>query len=110
MENELFPQFAPLIRAMSTDELEGEIRAPAKLRPLTAQYRGKTIDISYAPFDFVNLAARLVIVGLTPGRQQMRNALYEARRLLVAGASIEAAAQAAKVYASFSGSMRTNLV
>jgi hypothetical protein len=37
------------------------------------------------PLDHVNVDAHIVIVGLTPGRQQMRNALVEARRCLRAG-------------------------
>lgn len=55
-------------------------------------------------------AARVVIVGITPGRQQMRNALLEAHRILKSGASDDAAIEGAKVFASFSGPMRSNLV
>jgi hypothetical protein len=36
---------------------------------------GKRIEIAYAPLDHVNIDARIVVVGLTPGRQQMRTAL-----------------------------------
>lgn len=65
----------------------------------------------YAPFDHVNLGARLVIVGMTPGRSQAAAALKVARKELDAGRSIAAAAEAAKVFASFSGEpMRGNLV
>lgn len=51
-----------------------------------------------------------MIVGQTPGRQQMRNALLEAHRQLAAGKGIGEARAAAKVFASFSGPMRSNLV
>jgi len=95
---------------MSSVELELEIASPNSLRLETAVVGTKTIDVAYAPFDFVNSEARIAIVGMTPGRQQMANALREAHRLLLTGASIEAAAKAAKTFASFSGPMRNNLV
>ncbi|KQQ44619.1 hypothetical protein ASF58_20830 [Methylobacterium sp. Leaf125] len=52
----------------------------------------------------------VVIVGLTPGRQQMGNALIPARRSLLNGRTEAEAAEDAKVFASFSGPMRSNLV
>jgi hypothetical protein len=64
----------------------------------------------YSPFDHVNSAARIVIVGLTPGLQQARNALAAMRAALNKGASVETAAAEAKVHASFSGPMRNNLI
>jgi UDP-N-acetylmuramyl pentapeptide synthase len=64
----------------------------------------------YSPFDHVNLSAKIVIVGLTPGLQQARNALAAARSALNKGASVETAAAEAKVYASFSGPKRNNLI
>ena len=64
----------------------------------------------YAPFDHVNKNARLVIVGITPGRAQAIEALRVARRMLLNGDDISATAEAAKVAASFSGPMRRNLV
>lgn len=57
----------------------------------------------YAPFDHVNRAARIAIVGMTPGRFQAANALRAAQEALRAGQSVEIAAEKAKVFASFSG-------
>lgn len=37
--------------------------------------REGNLSVYYAPFEYVNPAARVVIVGITPGRTQMRNAL-----------------------------------
>ena len=110
MNNSLFSKFAPLIKSMSLDEIEREVQQPVRLRVEAAEFRGKRLEVGYAPFDFINRDARVVIVGMTPGRQQMRNAIIEARRLLLAGNSLEEAARAAKVFASFSGPMRGNLV
>jgi hypothetical protein len=71
---------------------------------------GKLIQMVYAPFDHVNRNARVVIVGMTPGRVQAANALRAAREALLAGETSEQAAAKAKVFASFSGPMRANLV
>lgn len=64
----------------------------------------------YAPFDHINLGARIVVCGITPGLQQASRALDEVRQQLRNGASIEHAKQAAKATASFAGPMRSNLV
>lgn len=64
----------------------------------------------YAPFDYLNPAAKIVICGITPGLQQATNALNELRRALQAGEPQGVAMQAAKEFASFSGAMRGNLI
>lgn len=66
--------------------------------------------MSYAPFDHIERGAKVVIVGITPGEQQARNALLEARRQLISGVSHATALEKAKVFASFSGPLRTNLI
>lgn len=68
------------------------------------------LSVVYAPFEHVNERARLVLVGLTPGRTQAANALAEFQRASAAGAGTAAALAAAKVHASFSGPMRGNLI
>jgi hypothetical protein len=85
-------------------------RPPEKLLLASDNFRGRRIDVAYSAFDFVNKDADVVIVGVTPGRQQMRNALLEAQRCLKFGMSEMEAMKAAKVFASFSGPMRSNLV
>lgn len=70
---------------------------------------GKQLEGIYAPFEHVEVGARLVIVGITPGETQAENALAAARAGLRRGDSIEIASRKAKVAASFSGAMRTNL-
>lgn len=64
----------------------------------------------YAPFEHVNTAARVVLVGITPGLSQAQRALEQLRIDLCAGLSDEQALQQAKETASFSGSMRSALV
>lgn len=55
-------------------------------------------------------AARVVVVGITPGKLQAHNALAEAARQLRAGASVDEMLAKARRAAAFSGPMRTNLV
>ena len=68
------------------------------------------IEIQYAPFDYVQMGARLIIVGMTPGAQQANLALTAAKESIRLGLSTEDILQRAKVHASFGGPMRENLV
>lgn len=106
----LFSDYADYLRGVSEAELAQEILKPSQLLLDCVTYGSKALTIAYAPFDHVNRKARLVIVGLTPGRHQMQEALWEARRLLRSGALLADAEAGAKVHASFSGPMRANLV
>ncbi|WP_298425189.1 hypothetical protein [Rhodoblastus sp.] len=110
MAHDLFSEFKNILRDMGETDLLAEIACPQKLLIAGDHNGARALDVAYAPFDHVNLNADIVIVGLTPGRQQMRNALLEARRCLKSGFTDEAAKSAAKVFASFSGPMRTNLI
>lgn len=64
----------------------------------------------YAPFEHVNRSAKLVILGITPGLTQALNALRSAQASIREGLPSEDALARAKVFASFSGPMRSNLV
>ncbi len=64
----------------------------------------------YGPFEHTNLNAKVVLVGITPGAQQAKNALTALRHSLHTGASDADALATAKRTASFSGNMRGNLV
>ncbi len=110
MPQDMLHRFADTLRAMSPGALEAEIAAPERLRLDAAEIGGRRLEVAYAPFDHVNPGARIVVVGLTPGRTQMANALREARKRLLAGDDVAAASAAAKTFASFSGPMRSNLV
>ncbi|MHB9469164.1 uracil-DNA glycosylase family protein [Mesorhizobium sp. W050] len=99
-----------LVREISLAELAGEIENPRTLLMGSHVYKSKRLDIAYAPFGYVNAGADIVIVGITPGRQQMREALLEAKRAMASGASREDILARAKVHASFAGDMRKNLV
>jgi hypothetical protein len=69
------------------------------------------IKIYYAPFEYINRDARVVLVGITPGPTQMINANNEARRALMSGKSSPDTMRSAKDTAAFSGEpMRGNLI
>ncbi len=68
------------------------------------------LSCHYAPFEYVNRDARLVLVGITPGRTQMNRALNAARDSLQAGLGIDDTMRAVKRHASLSGPMRRNVV
>ena len=60
----------------------------------------------YAPFDWINEDADIVLIGITPGRHQASVALKALRASLRKGNSPSDAAKAAKQAASFDGDMR----
>jgi len=62
----------------------------------------KNIEIYYAPFDYINSKAKIMIVGITPGLQQMLQS-YE---VINKGGSLKKV----KDLSSFKGSMRTGLI
>jgi hypothetical protein len=68
------------------------------------------LEIYYVPFDYLNERARIVLIGITPGHNQMLLAYGAVRQALAEGCSPLEACQAADREASFAGSMRTNLV
>jgi hypothetical protein len=66
--------------------------------------------VYYAPRDWVNITARVMLVGITPGAYQATEALREAQACLRAGRSSEETLRRADDAGSFSGPMRTHLV
>lgn len=102
---------------MSNEQLFGQFRsAVAGYRPGGENYaplliaQSGTFRTCYSPFEYINPVARVVFVGITPGRQQAANALARAQAGLADGESEMQILRAAKEFASFSGAMRTNLV
>ena len=60
------------------------------------------LEIYYAPFDYINSKAKIVIVGITPGLQQM----IQSFQVIKEGKSLKEV----KDLSSFKGSMRTTLI
>jgi hypothetical protein len=106
MDTTLFQKYAATIKALGPEELAGGDRLIHKM--LLAQEGD--LSTCYAPFEYVNEHAKVVIVGITPGKTQMVNAIKEARRQIDAGADDIQILKAAKQTGAFSGAMRPNLV
>jgi hypothetical protein len=86
----------------------GELRRDVLLDGRFLLHRGAGFSVHYAPFDHVNVSARVVLVGITPGWEQMRLGFETARDRLRTGAGEQAVLAAVKRHASFSG-MRKRL-
>ncbi|MBC6003205.1 hypothetical protein H8891_05275 [Paeniclostridium sp. NSJ-45] len=69
------------------------------------------IKIYYAPHnDYLNSKAKIFIVGITPGFQQMSTAISTARKELELETNIEEIQYKCKVAGRFSGSLRKNII
>ena len=69
------------------------------------------LKMYYAPHnEYINEKAVIVIVGITPGWTQMKTAFIQLLKCLESQHSTEQALKEVKKVASFSGSMRTNLI
>ena len=80
------------------------------LRPAFRLYQDARLEIYYAPFDYLNPSAKVVLVGVTPGWTQMEIAYRQAREGLHAGLAFHTILDRIDEHASFAGSMRRNLV
>ncbi len=100
----LIEKFAPVLRGVPAPR----IRDP---RLLIDENKADRIEVYYAPFEYVNRDARMVLVGITPGSTQMENANSEARIRLKGGALPVDVLKPAKEIGSFSGDLfRGNVV
>ena len=77
----LSSEFANLLVSVAETDLTADVTLGGRL----LLNQSGELTVFYAPFDYIQRRARLVIVGITPGEQQARNALVEARRQLIAG-------------------------
>lgn len=102
----LFSRFAPAIRSVDLAAVDGHALIP----PAFLLERDGPFEVNYIPFEAVNLAARVVLVGLTPGFAQWRYAVAEAQAQLQGGATAEQTLFAAKRVGAFSGPLRPNLI
>lgn len=100
MNTKLFNHYAPALRHFNGDAQASALRISSEGR----------LSVHYAPFEWVNPAAKIVIVGITPGPTQAVNAIEEAKRQLLLGTSTEIALMRAKKTGGFSGELRNNLV
>lgn len=102
----LFSRFAAAIKTVDLSTIDRQSLIP----PAFTLHREGALEARYTPFETVNTSARVVVVGLTPGFTQWRNAVAEAQAQLQKGASAEQALTEAKRTGGFSGALRPNLV
>ena len=103
-------KYLPIIKSMSEAEVASEIVNPRELLLDRYLYKSTRLEIAYAPFDYINTRAKIVIVGITPGKHLMQKAIEEARKLMRRGLCDAEVLKGAKACASFAGPMRKNLV
>ena len=102
----LFDHYADAIARLDLDAIAAPADIPEHfLLAHEGRYRSY-----YIPFESVNRAARVVVVGISPGFVQWKNAMREAQRQMAAGASRDAVLVAARQAGAFSGAIRPNFV
>ncbi|MBT2571539.1 hypothetical protein [Planococcus sp. ISL-110] len=70
----------------------------------------KKLEIYYAPFEYVNEGAKVIIVGITPGLHQMKKSFSTVIDAVETESDDEEILRQVKNNSSFEGAMRKNLV
>lgn len=86
------------------------VQHPSRPKPGSILATEGPITVEKAPFDHIEVGARLVIVGITPGAQQRDLAYQALQNAQARGLAASEAERLAKFAASFGGAMRNNLV
>lgn len=110
IENEkvaVIERISPYLKRMAETDIDrvidtGDILEDANFHPNVEHPFGRF----YAPFDWVNEQADIVLIGITPGKRQAKTALKTLRHALASGRTAVEAAELAKQAASFEGDMR----
>jgi hypothetical protein len=101
-----FAHFADLIAATDL----AQVTSAAHIPDAFLLARAGRVEARYIPFDYVNRGARVVVVGISPGFVQWKNAMRAAQRGLHEGLPMPELLRAAKYTGAFSGAIRPNLV
>ena len=102
----LFDHYAEAIAHLDLDTIAAPADIPDHfLLAHEGRYRSY-----YIPFESVNRAARVVVVGISPGFVQWKNAMREAQRQLALGSTRDEVLRAARQAGAFSGAIRPNFV
>jgi hypothetical protein len=79
-------------------------------RPELLLHRDKKIDVYFAPLDYVNSSAKVLLVGLSPTRAHLHLAVTVVADRLRAGASPDESLAAVNTMETFATSTRANLI
>jgi hypothetical protein len=102
----LFSRYRDTIRCLDL----AQVATPAQIPGAFLLGREGRYSAHYIPFESVHAGARVVVVGITPGFVQWKNAMREAQRQLALGADDDAVLRAARLSGAFSGAIRPNFV
>ena len=103
----MFEQYEHAIRSLPRrDEYK---REELLIPPLLIAREGR-MSVDYTPFDWANTAARVVLLGITPGWTQMERAYHGARAAMDEGKSATEICRSAKLHGAFAGPLRKNLL
>jgi len=86
------------------------IPTPDPRHPELLLWHEGAIEIFYTPFDWMNVSAKVMLVGITPGLYQATKALECAKACLAAQMSDNETLRQVDATGSFAGPMRRNLV
>jgi hypothetical protein len=100
MQTDMFDRFAVQIKNLTPGVSTDPSMAIATEEPYA---------LYYAPFEYINPSAKLVLVGITPGPTQLKLAYETARDLLVQGLPKQELLAKVKKAAGFGGQMRRRL-
>ncbi len=98
------------IQTIQTEPLKERYEKSDLLIPKYLITESGKINIYYAPFEFINIDASIIIVGITPGWTQMEKSFRTIIHNLHKGNDWNTAIKEGKKEASFAGSMRKNLI
>jgi hypothetical protein len=102
-----FEKFLPAIMALPARQQLGRDELMVDALRL---HRDQQVEVYYMPTDGLNPAAKLMLLGITPGWTQMELAYRHVRLGLSNGLEPSEARRRARYAASFGGPMRKNLV
>lgn len=106
--NTKFQEFLPAIKTLNPQQ------SLTKHDLLTDQFlieKAVGLNMYYAPHnEYINNKAIIVIVGITPGWNQMKTAFEQLLKSLDSHQNTEQILKEVKIAASFSGTIRSNLI
>lgn len=103
----MFDKFLPKIKSLDSHSLYKETLLT---KDFLIDEEG-SLSMYYSPHnEYINPAAKIVIIGITPGWKQIQTAYKQIINYLQTNHTEEQMLKAAKIAASFSGQMRINLV
>src|SRR5260221_2415103 len=105
MSRWVFAAFREVLAALPPSICEEDV-----LRDDLRLFDDGRVALYYAPFDYVNESARVILMGITPGRYQHWKACLVAREGIAAKLPDVDVLRRVKDAASFSGPMRKHLV